>query len=744
MNSKNPASPYVGLRPFREEDFPFFFGRDREIRVIASNLQARPLTVLYGASGVGKSSVLQAGIVRRLKDRPGTSVLYFRDWQSASLLEEISSRAREFVSSPADAGTNATSTGSKKAVDPMRERVFLILDQFEEFLLYHASDNLGEEFCSILARIVNRKDCPANVLIGIRDDSLYKLDRRFSIRIPNLLRDTLEVERLSPAGARSAIEKPLKVFTENSGNGKVYGIEPSLVDRVLEQVQTGHVAISESLGLGARRNRQKENQIETAFLQLVLTKLWEEEQRRDSTTLRLRTLEELGGADNIVRSHVNTVMDQLASDRERDIAANMFRYLVTPSRSKIAQATGDLIAYAEKPEAEVKPVLDALTDRSESRILRRLSDPEQYEIFHDVLAQPLLDWRRAHEEALATKPLRRFLAGAGSVAVLLAILLAYALVERHRAHDAAELARTTSLKAELSEKEAQQSLAQLKADEAALAGHIAEAEKLRNAAAEYSKQAATITQSYQNQQQALDSTSKRAFDSIQAANSQRDEALQKLTAAQKERDDYRSQLEAAQQQIKELQKTTKPITGSPERAPVSSAPAAGKLSPRAAPADNTSSMSPPPSGLTADTSSEPAPPPPPPPTEVCARLTEDVSVATAINTPITAVISSPRRYKGYRMEGKMMGAEATVESYVKSEGKSVFLIQFDKIEHSKHSIANSVSLSVSITADLRSVTSSSKKAQLYVDEKGHIIGPLFASIPKDSMVCSIVTWPSWP
>src|SRR4051812_46413756 len=60
------GSPYKGLANFTESDAELFFGRDRECAVIASNLKARRLTVLYGESGVGKSSLLRAGVAARL------------------------------------------------------------------------------------------------------------------------------------------------------------------------------------------------------------------------------------------------------------------------------------------------------------------------------------------------------------------------------------------------------------------------------------------------------------------------------------------------------------------------------------------------------------------------------------------------------------------------------------------------------------------------------------------------------
>jgi len=65
-----PDAPYKGLRSFgdSELDSLLFFGRARETEVIAANLLAARLTVLFGPSGVGKSSVLGAGVAGRLRE----------------------------------------------------------------------------------------------------------------------------------------------------------------------------------------------------------------------------------------------------------------------------------------------------------------------------------------------------------------------------------------------------------------------------------------------------------------------------------------------------------------------------------------------------------------------------------------------------------------------------------------------------------------------------------------------------
>jgi len=77
-----PPSPYKGLAPFddSELDALLFFGREREIEVIVANLMAARLTVLYGASGVGKTSLLRAGVAHRLRQAPGAIVVVFSTW----------------------------------------------------------------------------------------------------------------------------------------------------------------------------------------------------------------------------------------------------------------------------------------------------------------------------------------------------------------------------------------------------------------------------------------------------------------------------------------------------------------------------------------------------------------------------------------------------------------------------------------------------------------------------------------
>src|ERR1700722_17507079 len=60
-------NPWPGLRAFGENDVDFFFGREREAAELFSLVQRSPVVVLYGQSGLGKTSLLQAGLFPRLK-----------------------------------------------------------------------------------------------------------------------------------------------------------------------------------------------------------------------------------------------------------------------------------------------------------------------------------------------------------------------------------------------------------------------------------------------------------------------------------------------------------------------------------------------------------------------------------------------------------------------------------------------------------------------------------------------------
>jgi hypothetical protein len=202
-----------------------------------------------------------------------------------------------------------------------------------------------------------------------------------------------------------------------------------LVEAVLEQVKTGQVVLGEAgrgvMGTGTGLP-PAEVRIETPYLQLVMSRVWDEEMKAGSRTLRLATLQRLGDAEKIVRTHLDIVMQRLPR-AQRKVAARLFHYLVTPSGTKIGHTIHDLAIYAEVEPGKVEPVLQRLS-APDIRLLRPVvaeitqRGKTHYEIFHDVLALPIIEWRARYWR---TRRLRTQLSLA---AVALAIIIVFFLL----------------------------------------------------------------------------------------------------------------------------------------------------------------------------------------------------------------------------------------------------------------------------------------------------------------------------
>jgi hypothetical protein len=421
-----PPSPYRGLRPYTEADAAFFFGREAEGEIVAANLLSARLTLLYGPSGVGKSSVLLAGVAGDLRERSrenladddaaGFAVVVVRDWADPDPLKTISAAARAEVAALLESDDLLDPPAGATLAEVLdhwseqvRGKVLLLFDQFEEYFLYHDHESGPGTFDTEFPQAVNRAELRANFLLSIRDDALAQLDR-FKGRIPNLFENRLQINHLTLTAARDAVKLPIEEYNRRVLPQQRVEIEDELVNDVLDQVRTGRVSL-ESLGAGAVQvGADAEARVETPILQVVLTALWEKEAEQGSQTLRARTLVELGGAEQLVRDRLDERMNRLDAG-EQEIAANVARFLVTPSGAKIAWAADDLaaLAYPERDLAEwaspqVALVLAKLAE-GDTRILRPVppggQGPTRYEIFHDILGPAILDWRARYIKARA-------------------------------------------------------------------------------------------------------------------------------------------------------------------------------------------------------------------------------------------------------------------------------------------------------------------------------------------------------
>jgi len=162
--AQNPAAtvdernPWLGLASFTEETRAYFFGRDEEVAELARRVQRKLLTVLFGQSGLGKTSILRAGLAPRLR-KQGYCPIYVRiDYgrdspEPAEQIKEAISRAARHSGEWTQSGVAVAGESLWEYLhhrdDVLRDEAgktlipFLIFDQFEEIFTLAQSDDFG-------------------------------------------------------------------------------------------------------------------------------------------------------------------------------------------------------------------------------------------------------------------------------------------------------------------------------------------------------------------------------------------------------------------------------------------------------------------------------------------------------------------------------------------------------------------------------------------------------------------------
>jgi WD40 repeat protein len=481
-------SPYVGLTFYTQENAAMFFGRDAERTVLISNLRASRLTLLYGQSGAGKSSVLRAGVAARLAELAQRSFaqrgfaryipVVFSTWldePTDELIAEIQQAIIPFL--PPDSLPVPASQRLDEVIEAASRAtgatLLLVLDQFEEYFLYRSREARDGRFADEVAACVGRADLHANFLISIREDAYAGLGDLFQGRISNVYGNYFHLDHLTRESARQAIEKPIVSFNELHRDEGPVDIEPGLVDVVLGELRpVKFVPDRGGLGRLAEGNGASPggDEISAPVLQLVMQRLWETERAKGSRTLHRKTLdEELGGARKIIDSHVDRALKDLP-DEDLEAAADVFHHLVTPSGTKIALGASDLAEYTGKSAAETRALLERLAS-SDTRILRTVPPPPgqeggmRFEISHDLLAPVILDWgrrrrsarlkhekeaaeRQAQHEKRRARMFRALAIGSALLVVIATVLAVAAVIAGQDAQDARHQAELQATRAQ--------------------------------------------------------------------------------------------------------------------------------------------------------------------------------------------------------------------------------------------------------------------------------------------------------
>jgi hypothetical protein len=386
-----PPNPYRGLLAFREEDAANYFGRETDAVDVLAALQRQPLVAVVGASGSGKSSLVQAGVLPHLHTAGDWVVASFRP-RGRPLAELARALVGTLQDDPitrlaqADELAGLWSAGKVPLIDAVHEalrqtgkrRLLLNADQFEEVWTLGTDPDEAQRFLDLLAAAVTDAATPGGqppalcLLLTLRADFLgHALGHQGLAaaldRYPKkLLGPVTDAERL-----RAIVCEPAR----RAG----VQFEDLLVERILRDL--AQLPGDETLVGGAS----------LPLLEFTLEQLWESQRERRLTHLGY---EELGGVQRALSRHADEVYEAF-SEAERERVRHILVQMVRPG-----EGTADTRQVATRAQVRPEnwPLVTCLAD---ARLVVTGHDPvrdeDTAEPIHEALIQywqPLRDWLR--------------------------------------------------------------------------------------------------------------------------------------------------------------------------------------------------------------------------------------------------------------------------------------------------------------------------------------------------------------
>ncbi len=392
--SLEPVGPYVGLRPYEEYHRHIFFGREEERDILIDKLIANKLTLLFAATGVGKSSLLRAGVIPALKHKKkeGLDVVYYCDWVSDPLVhlkKETMAvlRAQQKIAEDYPLYRESEDISLKKffrlAAAFASEPLVVILDQFEEFFQYRRYKENFIKFIEEFSECVNDRERQVVFLVSMREDFALELNV-FKKYLPTMLFENYyRLEKLTTAKAGEAIVKPVEPL------GFQYE------EKLLETLLTDLAKREEEARMGAAPAalaKYTPAYVEPPYLQIVCSRLWEIDRDNPGKKIHLESYEQMGGARGFVDSYFHEVMNRFSLS-EKKIASSAFDLPITPRGTKMAYTAEDL---ADRIGINEKSLGNILENLRKSRILRshKREGAIWYELYHDIFSNIINIWNK--------------------------------------------------------------------------------------------------------------------------------------------------------------------------------------------------------------------------------------------------------------------------------------------------------------------------------------------------------------
>jgi AAA ATPase domain len=363
-------SPFKFLDSYNKNDKNIFFGRDEEIKALYELVQTSKLVLVYGASGTGKTSLVECGLSNKFSEADWFDVRIRRG--NLPLLEAslqaVNRKLKEEANSTFDLSQSVEALYYHNFIP-----IYLIFDQFEEVFI------MGDEkeraiFFDALSNLVRVK-VPCKILLIVREEYLAFF-HDFETLIPIIYDNRFRIERMN----QLKLEKVIKGTIQTP------------------QYQIDFDSPDENTRLIIENLRNERHDVDLTNLQVYLDRLYKVDIQRGEQSQLSRPpykfdkelIENVGKLPQVIA----VFLDEQMQDVDKTInapntALTILKLFVTNEGTKRSRSVAGILEDFEKnlmlPTATVEACIKVLYER---RILKELKIGEElrYEISHDLLA----------------------------------------------------------------------------------------------------------------------------------------------------------------------------------------------------------------------------------------------------------------------------------------------------------------------------------------------------------------------
>lgn len=394
---------YPGVTPFTQAQQHLFFGRDQDVAQLHKLVQREALVVLHGKSGLGKSSLLNAGLLPQVEQQD----------KYAPLVVRLGAYSADNEASPLDKtkdllpakhplldrllpDESALWTRAKAYQLQHHRQPLLIFDQFEEIFSYPEAEiqafqqDLAELLYTNMPLRYRRRlesaaglsekeedlleePLEARILLAIRSDRLHLLDRMKSY-FPNILRHSFDLQAFSAEDARAAIAQPAALAGDYQS--PAYKYEEAALERLLAYLQ------------------DEEGRVEGILIQM----LCEHYEKKVVIPQQVTVLQpkHLGDPATVVRDYYREKIAELAADYRSAARYLIEEGLVSEGDNGLRLSLHETIIHRQY--GVNKPLLDLLVDQRLLRSEPFLRGGYTYELSHDRLLPAVIEARQQRLE----------------------------------------------------------------------------------------------------------------------------------------------------------------------------------------------------------------------------------------------------------------------------------------------------------------------------------------------------------